>query len=130
MFKVFIKTDSHYHVDRERIRKTVEDFLEAKKIKGNLEVSVSIVGDRMMKTLNNKYRNLDKTTDVLSFPLHDGASDSPFIDPPDGVLRLGDVVISYPQVLEDAIADNTLVQEKIDELVIHGLNHLLGNHHE
>lgn len=130
MLNVLIKTDSHYKVNRERIRTGIEDFIFRKKIKGDLEVSISIVGDRMMKKLNSQYRSLDESTDVLSFPLHDASQDSPFVDPPDGILRLGDVVISYPQVLEDAIWDNMLVEDKLDELVLHGLNHLLGNHHQ
>ncbi|MBM3283437.1 rRNA maturation RNAse YbeY, partial [Candidatus Gottesmanbacteria bacterium] len=51
----------------------------------------------------------------------------PFIDPPDNILRLGDVVVSYPQVIEAAYQENKLVDDKIDELIIHGLSNLLGN---
>jgi len=128
MVNVYIKTDSHYKINRDRVRKTVTDFLSEKKIKTNTEVSISVVGDRMMKNLNHNYRKIDETTDVLSFSI---ASDlnTPFIDPPDGILRLGDIVISYPQMLEDAAAEEKLTDLKFDELVLHGLNHLLGIHH-
>ena len=128
MVNVYIKTDSHYKVDRHRVRKTVIDFLSEKKIKANIEVSISVVGDRMMKNLNHDYRKIDETTDVLSFSI---ASDlrSAFVDPPDGVLRLGDIIISYPQMIEDASAEDKLTDVKFDELVLHGLNHLLGIHH-
>lgn len=108
----------------------MEKILLEKGVKGKTEVSVNIIGDRMMRNLNKKYRNLDETTDVLSFPLAEEIEHKPFVDPPDKILRLGDVVISYPQAREDASDENTLVDDKIDELVEHGMLHLLGQHHE
>lgn len=130
MTAVLIKTESHYTVDRKRVRKTVEKVLSEKGVSGKVEVSVNIVGDRMMRNLNKKYRNLDEVTDVLSFSLADEIKNKPFVDPPDKVLRLGDIVISYPQAREDASFENILVDDKIDELVEHGMLHLLGQHHE
>lgn len=128
MVNVYIKTDSHYKINRDRVRKTVIDFLSEKKIKADVEVNISVVGDRMMKKLNHDYRKIDETTDVLSFSI---ASDlkTAFVDPPDGMLRLGDIIISYPQMLEDASDEDKLTDVKFDELVLHGLNHLLGIHH-
>lgn len=130
MVNVLIKTESHYTVDRKRIRSTTEKVLANKGVRGKVEVSVNIVGDRLMRELNSKYRNVDETTDVLSFPLSDEIKDAPFVDPPDDTLRLGDVIISYPQAREDAIDEDKLVDDKIDELIEHGLLHLLGVHHE
>ena len=131
MLKVFIKTDSHYRVDRDRIRSVIDKCLNDRKIKGQFEVSVNVIGDRSMREMNKKYRNFDETTDVLSFPLQEEKrKDAPFVDPPDGILRLGDIVISYPQVVEDAVTENILIDDKIDELVRHSMDHLLGNHHE
>lgn len=127
---ILIKTESHYQIDRGRVRGKIENVLREKGVKGNIEVSVNIVGDRLMKALNKKYRSLDETTDVLSFPLSEDVKDKLFIDPPDNILRLGDIVISYPQAREDAVDENKLVDEKIDELVEHSMNHLLGQHHD
>ena len=80
---------------------------------------------------NRKFRNIDETTDVLSFPMQEEKrTDAPFVDPPDEILRLGDILISYPQVVEDASVENKLVDEKIDELIRHSMDHLLGIHHE
>lgn len=104
-------------------------ILKEKGVKGKVEVSINVVGDRLMRSLNQKYRHLDETTDVLSFPLADNKT-TPFVDVPDRILRLGDIVISFPQAREAAGEENKLVDEKIDELVKHGMNHLLGNHHE
>lgn len=127
MHSILIKTDSHYKVNRPRIRKLIEIFLSEKRVKGKIEVSLSIVGDRAMRILNKKYRDLNETTDVLSFPLNNTDNEKPFIDPPDNVLYLGDIIISYPMVLENARIQEKMVDEEIDDLVVHGLNHLLGN---
>lgn len=130
MVNVLIKTESHYTVDRARIRNTIEKVLKDKGVKGKVEVSVNIVGDRLMRELNSKYRNLEETTDVLSFPLSDEVANAPFVDPPDDTLRLGDIIISYPQAREDAREENKMVDDKIDELVEHSMLHLLGQHHD
>ncbi len=130
MINVLIKTESHYTVNRKRIRAIIAKVLEEKRMKMMVEVSVSIVGDRLMKELNRNYRKIDETTDVLSFPLVDDSGKIPFVDIPDGVLRLGDIIISFPAAREDAIEENKLIDDKIDELVEHSMLHLLGQHHE
>ncbi|KKR34218.1 MAG: putative rRNA maturation factor [Candidatus Gottesmanbacteria bacterium GW2011_GWA2_41_12] len=130
MLKLFINTESRYPVTRSLISTAIENTLEERKMKGDIEVSVSIVGDRKMRELNKKYRNIDDTTDVLSFPLEDPSDARPFVDAPDNVMRLGDIVVSYPQAIEEATEENKLVDQKINELVEHGLLHLLGYHHD
>jgi len=130
MINVLFKTESHFPVNRKKIKQVLSAALGGR-VRSNTEVSVSIVGDRRMRELNGKYRQVNETTDVLSFPLTDPtARGVPFVDAPDGVLRLGDIVVSYPQAVEEAAAENKLVDDKIVELVLHGLNHLLGIHHE
>lgn len=130
MLNILIKTDSHYRANRDRIRHCINSVLKEKRVRGDVEVSVAIVGDRLMRKLNNEYRRMDKTTDVLSFPLSSSAAKIPFADAPDHILRLGDIVLSYPQVVERASEENVLVDDKIDELIEHGLLHLLGYNHE
>lgn len=130
MVKVWIKTDSHYKVNRTRIRKVISNFLTEKKARGKIEVSFSVVGNRQMKKLNKEYRKVDTTTDVLAFPSQSNQLTKPFIDPPDGILRLGDIVISYPQVIALAAEENILVDDKIDEVVIHAMNNLFGQNHD
>lgn len=130
MLTVLIRTESHYTVDRIRVRNAIARVLKEKGVKTAVEMSLSIVGDRMMRQLNKKYRQMDDTTDVLSFPLAVNHTADNFVAPPDGKLHLGDIVISYPQAREDAACEEKLVDDKIDELVEHGLLHLLGNHHE
>ncbi len=110
------------------MKKTVLSVLSENSVSTAVEVSLAVVGDRKMKALNKKYRNLDKTTNVLSFPLGEGEAT---VMPQDTTItRLGDIIISYPQVLVEAARDEVLVDEKIDELIRHSMMHLLGIHHE
>jgi probable rRNA maturation factor len=95
-------------------------------IKGPVEVSVAIVGDRKMRVLSKKYKGEDKTRNILSFPLAEG--ESTFL--PTEVLRLGDIVISFPEVIREASKMEILVDDRIDELTEHGMLHLLGINHE
>jgi len=129
MISVLLSTESHFPVDRNKLRSSVIEFL-ARRIRHAAEVSISIVGDRLMKKLNTTYRKINETTDVLSFPLNDPGVSGAFVEPPDKVLRLGDIVVSYPQAVAEAASDNMLVDDKIVELVFHGLDHLLGIHHD
>lgn len=124
--KILLFAESRYKVNRKRIKSVIQNILKEQGVVSPFEISVAIVGDRKMRALNKKYRDKDKTTNVLSFPLGEGR-DSAL---PENVLFLGDVVISYPQVIRDAAKEEVLVDDKIDELVEHGLLHLLGIHHE
>ncbi len=129
MIRVLFSIQSHYTVNRKLLKSKIGEALSGK-VHRDCEVSVSVIGDRQMRTLNRTYRNLDKTTDVLSFPLTEHLKDAPiFIDHPDDVLRLGDIIVSYPQAIKEATEENVLVDDKMIELVLHGLNHLLGIHH-
>lgn len=124
-FSISIYVESRYKVDRKRIKQAAEAVLEAKGITGATEVSIAIVGSRKMRDLNNKYRNIDKATNVLSFSQVEGEATVM----PDNLLVLGDVIVCYPIAVEDAARENVLVDRKISELVQHGLLHLLGEHH-
>lgn len=122
-----IFVESRYLVNRKRIKAVVKRTLDSNNIHLNVEVSVAIVGDRKMKALNEKYRNKPGTTNVLSFPLAEGEQAKL---PKNDTTYLGDIVISYPVVIKESARDETMVDEKIEELVEHGLRHLLGIHHE
>ena len=123
--KVSIFVESRYQVNRKRIRELVVKLLGDQGVFSAAEVSIAIVGDRKMRALSKQYKGEDKTRNILSFPQGEGEK----MDNPSGVMMLGDIVISYPIVLLEASRDDVLVDDKIDELVSHGLQHLLGIHH-
>lgn len=121
-----IFVESRYRVNRKRIKKAVLKVLAEQGIKGPIEISVAIVGDRKMRSLSKKYKGEDKTRNILSFPLAEG--EMTYL--PSEKLRLGDIVLSYPEVIREASQKEFLVDDRIDELVEHGMLHLLGIHHE
>lgn len=136
MINIIVSTDPRYDVNKTAIKIAITAVLQRYRIGGKVELGVNIVGDRKMHELNRKYRGVDSTTDILSFALEDHNLTSlqhipriGFVASPDKWLRLGDIVISYPQALEDAAMDGISVDEEIKTLVEHGVNHLLGIHH-
>ena len=118
--------ESRYRVNRKRIKKTIFKVLTIHEVKGPVEVSVAVVGDRKMRALSKQYKGEDKTRNILSFSLSEG--ESTYL--PSEILKLGDIVISYPQVIKEASEEEVLVDDKVDELIEHGMLHLLGIHHE
>ena len=124
--KVLLYVESRYKVNRKKIVSAVSSVLTEHKVQTPIEVSVAIVGDRKMTKLNKQYRNKEGTTNILSFPLAEGET----THLPSDVVRLGDIVISYPMVIKESAEENMLVDDRIDFLVKHGMMHLLGLHHE
>lgn len=94
-----------------------KNFLDKK----NIYVSVSIVGDKEIKELNNEYRKKDITTDVLSFDINEQQDD--------GTYYLGDVVVNKEQAQRQCKEYGNSVEEEISDLVGHGVLHLLGVDH-
>ena len=121
-----IFVESRYKVSRKRIKKAVSKVLTEHEMKGPIEVSIAIVGDRKMRALSKKYKGEDKTRNILSFSMSEGESTYPTSE----VLKLGDIAISFPQVIKEASEEEMLVDDKIDELIEHGMLHLLGINHE
>lgn len=120
-----IYVESRYKVNRKKIKETVKRILNDRGINHAVEVSVAIVGARKMRALNNKYRQIDRETNVLSFPQAEGHSMP--VNP--DVSFLGDIVICYPVIIDEASRFNKYVDSWICELVEHGLLHLLGENH-
>ncbi|MBF0328551.1 MAG: rRNA maturation RNase YbeY [Nitrospirae bacterium] len=94
---------------------------------GRLELSVMLVNNRIIKSLNRDYRGIDKVTDVLSFPQND-----PFYFSKNSGLpiHLGDIVISIPKAKAQALENCVSFYEELSRLLVHGLLHLLGYDHE
>ncbi len=91
------------------------------------EVNVTFVDDEEIKKLNAKFRNIDKSTDVLSFPLgENGVYD---INPENGAKMLGDIVISVEHAVKQAEEYNHSLKREIAFLTIHSMLHLLGYDH-
>jgi probable rRNA maturation factor len=85
------------------------------------ELSLVLVGDRRIRALNRAWREVDRATDVLSFPL----SDPPGIGP-----VLGDVVVSFDTAARRARAEGRPIARELERYLAHGILHLLGYDHE
>lgn len=83
---------------------------------GRESLGVRFCSDREMRRVNREYRNLDKTTDVLSFPGEDG--------------HVGDILISIPTACRQAAAAGHGTEREIRTLLLHGVLHCLGYDHE
>ena len=92
---------------------------------GQSEMGVSIVSDERIREINRMYRKIDKSTDVISFQME---TQDGFIVPND-MRHLGDVVISAPTAIAQAVEYETSVEEEVRRLLIHGILHLLGFDH-
>ncbi|MFN8499339.1 MAG: rRNA maturation RNase YbeY [Anaerolineae bacterium] len=92
-------------------------------LQGAAEISVLVTDDESLRELNHTYRGQDKATDVLSFG-QDGPDMASW--PQDAPRMLGDVVISYPRVVEQAQKAGWREEDELLWLVIHGVLHLLG----
>ena len=106
--------------------------LEAQGVGAQAELGLFIATQERIKQLNRDYLDRDEPTDVLAFSAGEGveAELPPFVPPPDGVLHLGEVIISYPQAVIQAEEHRHSVEKEIAILVIHGVLHLLGYEHD
>lgn len=100
-----------------RLRRMVKDLTLRLKLTPQ-SLSLVFIGERRMRSLNRRYRGVDRSTDVLSF---DG-SGLPG--------HLGDIVISLPNAARNARQEKHSVQKEIGWLVLHGMLHLAGYDHE
>ena len=130
MIMINILADAKFPLDRVALRNHLTTVLAKYRLTDGVEMAVSVVGRRKMTELHQVYMNLPGPTDVLSFPLNDPADDRPFMASPDGILRLGDVVVCYPVAVEEALEKQVKVDQQVQFLAEHGLMHLLGYHHE
>jgi probable rRNA maturation factor len=121
-------------LDVEWLQSVATQVLIAQYTETNVEMGILITSQDKVRQLNRIYRNLDEPTDVLAFymlpelPVGEPAPES-FATPPDGILHVGEVVISYPQVVAQALESRHSVERETAILLIHGVLHLLGYDH-
>jgi len=109
-----------------------EQVLVAQGTGSDVELGLVIASQERVQELNKSYRGKDEPTDVLAFSAREEirADFPPFVQPPDGVLHLGEVIISYPPAIIQAKEHRHSVEKEIAILIIHGVLHLLGYEHD
>lgn len=109
----------------ERAEKTIEEVLRVEKIEKNVEVSLSIVDKDEIHILNRDYRDVDRPTDVLSFPMDEEGFDNEG----NPILLLGDIVICLDVARDQAADFGHSLEREIMYLICHSTLHLLGYDH-
>lgn len=93
----------------------------------NAEVSIVLVDNAAIQSLNRQYRGVDSATDVLSFPMLEGEDvPAPEVD----AVPIGDIVISLERARQQAEEYGHSFEREVAFLTVHGMCHLLGYDHE
>ncbi len=130
--ELHIKIDKTFcqFVDEQWLWRIVEQTLSKKGLDSPVELGLVITDAKTIRKLNKRYRRRDEATDVLSFALLEEnpslAATPHFITPPDGMLHLGEVILSYPQAVIQAQEQHHPLERELALLLIHGVLHLLG----
>ena len=129
MIKVSFNVDEPFWVKemplfRKNILKAAKETLNTafKSKKNNLEVSFLLTSDSNIRLLNKNYRNKDKSTNVLAFPMNQNTFGEDYI--------VGDVVISLQKILSESKKLKIQKYKYLSQITIHGVLHLLGFDHK
>ena len=131
-FRLYVNIDAPFRrtMDKKWLRQVVDMTLAVERVERPLELGVVITGSETIRRLNREYRGEDEDTDVLAFALSEEIGASQFVSPPDGVSRLGEVLISHPQAEMQAKERNHPLKRELALLTVHGVLHLLGYDHD
>ena len=132
---VLIDEDLEGSLEVSWLQSVAEQALVAQDAGSRVELGLVITNQERVQQLNRSYLGKDEPTDVLAFSMlpgeqMPGADFPPFVIPPDGVLHLGEVIISYPQAVIQAGEHQHSIKKEIAILIIHGVLHLLGYEHD
>ncbi len=124
---VLFENNTNEKINYELIEKVISESLKYEGISNNAEISVTIVDNEEIRKINNKFRNIDKATDVLSFPLIDFNVES--LPEDNSKIYLGDIIISIERAEEQAEEYGHSLDREIGFLTAHSMLHLLGYDH-
>ena len=117
------------------IKTCVNAALTAERINVPCEINILVTDDAGIQTVNRESRNIDKATDVLSFPMFEFEPGNPptdwtdYQDPDSGLVPLGDMCISLERAVAQAEEFGHSVRREVGYLTIHSMLHLLGYDH-
>ena len=94
-----------------------------------IEISIRLTSDAEVQTLNHQYRNQDKPTNVLSFPMVQPDLLAGLGNTDDGEVLLGDIVLAYETCAREAGERGVTLEAHATHLIVHGVLHLLGYDH-
>jgi probable rRNA maturation factor len=115
-----LNQQKRYNCDTGRLMRLLHKLVNHYRLK-DPEVTLALVNDSPMRTLNRRFLNKDGPTDVLSFPVRESG--------PDGKYYLGDIIISVPCAARQSKTLGHSLQHELEFLTVHGLLHLKGFEH-
>ena len=105
--------EKEYNIEQEKIKKIIEITLkkciEIENLRKDIIINVEIVGDDRIKEINNSTRNIDKVTDVLSFPMNEKKD--------------------FEEKLEEIYVENNIPIRELSYMTVHSFYHLMGEDH-
>ncbi len=117
------------------IKKCIQSTLDAEGITAPCEINVLVTDDRNIQAINKASRDIDKPTDVLSFPMFELTAGAPptdwtgYLDLETGLCPLGDMCISLERAKAQAKEFGHSEKREVGYLTIHSMLHLLGYDH-
>ncbi len=117
------------------IKKCIHETLNAEGVDVRCEINVLVTNDAGIQVINRESRQLDKPTDVLSFPMFQLEAGNPpddwseYVDPATGLVPLGDMCISLERAVAQAQEFGHSTRREVGYLTIHSMLHLLGYDH-
>ena len=117
-----IRNFTRTKINKSFLEKVTRPALKKIGIKEKAEISLVFVGDKRIRTLNKKYRKVNRVTDVLAFG---EKTKGKFIKAPDKVRRLGEIIICYPQAKRQAKEKGHSIKKELTTLLVHGILNLV-----
>ena len=117
------------------IKKCITSTLDEEGVKVPCEINVLVTNDNGIRAINQACRQIDKPTDVLSFPMFQLEAGNPpedweeYMDPETGMCPLGDMAISLERAIAQAKEFGHSTRREVGYLTIHSMLHLLGYDH-
>lgn len=113
----------------EVIQKVLKECFSVENMeKSNLYISVTLTNPENIRKLNKEYRNIDKETDVLSFPMFE-KTEIEYAKKITHEEALGDIVVSIERVYEQAEEYGHSFERELAYMIVHGFYHLMGEDH-
>ena len=118
-----LEWNKNFPLYKKCISNSVNQIFKKVKFSSNNEISISflLTSNKEIKLLNQRYRNKNKPTNVLSFPMNEQIENKDY---------LGDVVIACEKIIDESSEQNIKKYEYLSKMTIHGVLHLLGYKHD
>ncbi len=128
---ILFENETNYNFDEIKMdifNNVINETLRYENFPTSVEVSITIVTNSEIQKINSKFRNIDKPTDVLSFPLIDFTNENPS-ELSEKITMLGDIVISIEKAVSQAQEYGHSIDRELGFLTAHSMLHLLGYDH-